>query len=150
MKLLKLEISEEASKFLVIGGLGYIIDVGLFNLLSLIQIESSGSSEPIVNKVISTSIAITFTYLGNSRWTFKKRTGRPEGINRISRYLAVNLIGMGIVLVFLATSRYVLGFESLLADNISANVFGTGAAMIFRFLANRYWVFTKSGGDGGI
>ena len=151
MKILKREISKEAGKYALVGSLGFVADVGLFNALSLYQISTQGQSDAIQNKILSTGFAILVTYLGNSRWTFRHRTGRAEGVHRISLYLAVNVIGMGISLVFLATSRYLLGFDSLLADNISGNILGNGTAVVFRFIANRYLVFPKAnGGDGGI
>jgi putative flippase GtrA len=130
-------------RYIAVGAVGYVIDTGLFNILSLFADLGFGEFNPIANKFISSIIAIAVTYLGNSRWTFRHRTGRPEGMGRVARYGLVNLIGFGIGLGSLGFSRYILGFESLLADNISANVFGVGLALVFRFLANRYWVFTK-------
>ena len=41
----------------------------------------------------------------------------------------------------MAISHYVLGFTSLLADNIAANVVGLVLGTAFRFLMYRYWVF---------
>lgn len=128
---------------MAVGAVGFTIDAGLFNLLSLYADLGFGELNPIVNKSISSILAITFTYIGNSRWTFRKRTGRPEGLGRISRYGVVNAVGFGIGLASLGVSRYVFGFDSLLADNISANVVGVALATVFRFLANRYWVFTN-------
>jgi putative flippase GtrA len=56
----------------------------------------------------------------------------------------VNTIGLILTIIPLYVSRYVLGFDSLLADNISANILGVGLALVFRFIANRVWVFTAS------
>lgn len=147
---MKLEISKEAAKYLVVGSIGFAIDVGLFNLISVVQLAQTGESTPIWNKALSVSLAVAFTYLGNSRWTFSKRTGRAEGFGRITRYVIVNLAGLLITLLPLYVSRYVLEFDSLVADNISGSILGTGLAVAFRFLANRHWVFLRSGGDGGI
>lgn len=143
MRILKRDISREALRYISVGAVGYTIDTGLFNLLSLYVDLGFGDLNPIVNKAVSSILAIAVTYIGNSRWTFKDRTGRPEGLGRISRYGLVNVVGFGIGLASLGVSRYILGFESLLADNISANVIGTALALVFRFMANRYWVFTK-------
>jgi putative flippase GtrA len=43
--------------------------------------------------------------------------------------------------ICLAISRYILGFDSILADNISSNVIGVGIGTIFRFWAYRTLVF---------
>lgn len=144
MRILKRDISREALRYIVVGAVGYTIDTGLFNLLSIYADLGFGDLNPIVNKAVSSILAITITYIGNSRWTFRQRTGRPEGIGRVARYGIVNLIGIGLGLASLGFSRYVLGFQSLLADNISANVIGVALALVFRFLANRFWVFTTA------
>lgn len=128
---------------MMVGAIGYGIDVLIFNALMLFAREASNPDEPFVSKIISSVVAVVFTYLANSRWTFRRRTGRAEGIGRAARYGTVNLIGILITLICLAFSRFVLGLDSLLADNISANLIGTTLAMIFRFIANRYWVFPK-------
>lgn len=144
VKLLKAELSREAIKYLIVGAVGYVIDTSLFNYFSLFVDFGAGEANPIVNKTISAVVAITVTYLANSRWTFRRRKGRPEGIRRILLYGAVNAAGLGLTLIPLAISRYVLGLESLIADNISANILGTGVATLFRFFAARRYVFPLS------
>lgn len=144
VRYLKQPLSQEAAKYLVVGSGGYVIDVGIFNALSVARIEGLIELSPVWAKVISVIVAVIFTYIANSRWTFRKRTGRPEGLGRISRYAVVNTIGLILTIIPLYVSRYVLGFDSLLADNISANIFGVGLALVFRFIANRVWVFTAS------
>lgn len=143
VKLLKAELSREAIKYLFVGAAGFVIDTSLFNYFSIFVDFGAGAANPVVNKTISAVAAITFTYLANSRWTFRKRRGRPEGPKRILLYGAVNAAGLGLTLLPLAISRYLLGFDSLLADNISANIVGTGLALVLRFVANRIWVFPK-------
>ncbi len=143
VKLLKAELSREAIKYLAVGAAGFVIDTSLFNFFSVFVDFGAGDLNPVVNKTVSAVLAITFTYLANSRWTFRRRKGRPEGIKRIFLYASVNAAGLGLTLLPLVISRYVLGFNSLLADNISANLIGTGLALVFRFVANRIWVFPK-------
>ena len=134
-------ILKEARRYTVVGATGYVVDVGIFNLLSISLQELELEYAPLFFKVIATVIAVVITYLLNSRWTFAHRTGRSEGIKRIFLYAIVNVVGLSIILLSLFTSRYILGFDSLLADNISANILGVGLAFIFRFLMNRKIVF---------
>lgn len=133
----------EASKFSTVGAMGYVVDVSLFNLFAIVGRTIFDYDEPFVAKISATTIAVIFTYVLNSRWTFRKRDGRPEGITRVLRYAGVNVVGLSITILALFVSRNILGFDSLLADNISANVVGVGLAMIFRFFANRKWVFIE-------
>ncbi len=143
MRILQKDISREALKYLAVGAIGYLIDVSIFNLLSWLESNWTNEDLPLLNKTISSLIAISFTYLANSRWTFRGRTGSKEGVARVLKYGVVNLLGLLITLIPLFVSRYVLGFDSLLADNISANIIGTGLALGFRFLMARRWVFIE-------
>ena len=137
------DLGQEALKYLIVGAGGFVIDVGLFNLLSISSSQGPLYLDPFSIKAISFTLAVTFTYVVNSHWTFRKRNARPEGVSRILRYSLVNVFGLLITLIPLYVSRNVLGFTSLLADNISANVIGVGLAVLFRFTASRLWVFKK-------
>ncbi len=53
---------------------------------------------------------------------------------------AIQVVGLGIGLLCLWISHYVLGFTSLVADNISSNIIRVGIATAFRFLVYRFWV----------
>jgi len=134
-------VRDYALKFGVVGLIGYGIDVGIFNLLRLGVIgEGTGIHTPIGAKIVSVSVAIVFNWLGNRYWTFRahRRTNR---VAEFVEYVLVSLGGMVIGLACLWISHYVLGFTSLLADNISGNVIGLGLGSLFRFVLYRYWVW---------
>lgn len=137
-------VIREAQKYLVVGSLGFLIDIGLFNLLSIALGPLDLLYGPIIFKSISASVAISFTYLGNSRWTFNTRLGREPGLRRVLLYGAINVIGLFLTVLPLYISRYVLGLESLLADNLAGNLIGVGLALAFRFIMNRKLVFLDS------
>lgn len=132
---------KEARRYTAVGAVGYLMDVGLFNLLSISLSGLDWEYGPLAFKTASTIIAVAMTYILNSRWTFAHRTGRAGGFKRVFLYAVVNAIGLSLILLSLFTSRYVLGFNSLLGDNISGNVIGVGLAFVFRFIMNRKWVF---------
>lgn len=134
-------MATEAFRFLIVGAIGYVIDVLIFNILMIVPNLSNGLGGPLLPKAFATLVAISFTYWANSSWTFKSRNGKSKSIRQFGQYFLVNIVGLLIILFSLTISHYVLGFQSLLADNISANIIGVGLATVFRFLANRYWVF---------
>lgn len=136
-----MSIRKEARRYLLVGGFGYVIDVGCFNLLSIALGSLDLFYGPVIYKIISATIAVSFTYVGNSRWTFRGRTGRDPGFQRILLYVFVNVIGLLVTVLPLYVSRYVLGFDSLLADNVSGNIIGVGLALAVRFYMNRNLVF---------
>lgn len=130
----------ELIKFGVVGGAGFIVDIGLFNLLQHGPVAVL-SGKPVTAKIISVSVAMIVTWLGNRLWTFsQKRTSTK--VREFVGFVVVNIGGMAIAVLCLWLSRYVFGFTSPLADNISANGVGLVLGMIFRYLAYKYLVFT--------
>ena len=92
-------------------------------------------------------LATIVAYLGNRFWTY--RTRRHQGYMReYVLFFVFNVIGLGIALLCLWFSHYVLGFTSILADNLSANVIGLGLSTLFRFWSYRTYVFPRLRKEG--
>lgn len=130
----------EFIKFCLIGGLNYIVDVGLYNILRF------GPGQLMRNQyllagVISVSVAIVVSWVINRQWTF---SGKSQGSRRreFILFLWVNIVGMGIALGCLYVSHAWIGFTSPQADNISKNVVGIVLGMLFRYLMYRYVIFS--------
>ncbi len=128
-------------KFGLVGLVALLVDIGLFNAIR--QLEGPVGEDsflPLIAKVCSVSVSTIVAWLGNRWWTFRS-TRRKRFLLELVEYALVALGGMAIAVGCLWISHYVLGFTSVLADNISANVIGLMLATAFRFLLNRYWVF---------
>lgn len=123
-------------KFGTVGALAYVVDVGLFNVLL------AATGKPLTSKTLSVLVATTVAYGGNRHWTFRHRD--RSGLRReYTLFAMLNGVGLAIALVCLATSHYLLGFTSPLADNIAANVVGLALGTTFRFWSYRRWVFRE-------
>jgi putative flippase GtrA len=135
------------ARFGVVGAIGFVIDTTIFTLLIVTVLSTEVVHEgPLIAKVISTTVAILFNWMGNRLWTFRAHRGRQllrEGIE----FGIVSLGGMAIGLGCLWVSHYVLGFTSELADVISSNVIGLGLGTLFRFTLYRAWVFAPHRGE---
>lgn len=137
-----------ALKFGVVGLIGLVIDVALFNALRLGVFGVDGWAQSALGaKTISTSVAIVFNWLGNRYWTFRKHR-RRNYLREFAEYVVVSLGGMAIALGCLWFSHHVLGLTSLVADNIASNVIGLGLGTLFRFVLYRYWVYGHHRADG--
>ena len=134
------KMRKELGKFGVIGLVAYIIDLTVFNLLRFAGGEGPLYDKPLTAKVLSVLVATTFAYFGNRNWTFKDRS-RSSFRRQYTLFFVFNAAGMIISLFCLWVSHYLLGFESALADNISANVIGLILGTIFRFWGYHNWVF---------
>lgn len=133
----------EVVKFGAVGGVAFVVDTGVFNLLLHTAVgESLGlDQKPLTAKTISVLIATVVAWLGNRYWTFRHR--RRASVRReFVLFGLMNAAGLAISLACLGFSRYILHLESPLADNISGNVIGLGLGTLFRFWAYRTFVFT--------
>jgi putative flippase GtrA len=126
----------ELMKFGVVGGVAYVVDVGVFNLVL------HATDKPLTSKTVSTVVATTVAYAGNRLWTFRHRS-RASLRREYVLFFVLNGVGLLISLACLAVSHYLLGFTSRLADNIAANGVGLALATTFRFWSYRRWVFRE-------
>ncbi|WP_231595147.1 GtrA family protein [Salinibacterium sp. SWN1162] len=133
----------QLSRFGLVGAVGVVIDVTIFNILRTTVLAPELLHEgPILAKIASTAVAIVANWLGNRYWTFR-RTTLQHPVQEGFKFALVSLGGIAIGLSCLVVSHYVLGYTSLLADNISSNVIGLALGTIFRFWGYRTWVFAE-------
>ncbi|WP_435298375.1 GtrA family protein [Timonella sp. A28] len=132
----------ELIKFGFVGGLGFIVDLGVFNLLQHGPLAPL-DGKPVTAKIFSVSVAMVVTWLGNRLWTFSKHRTATR-VREFVGFVIVNIGGMAIAVLCLWISNYVLGFTSPLADNISANGIGLFLGTAFRYFAYKYLIFTGS------
>lgn len=132
----------ELMKFGSVGALAYIVNLGLFNLLVHFPI-SPLDDRPVTGSLLAGIVSILVAYFGNRFWTWKDRPRRAMS-REIALFFIINGIGILMSATVLFVSRYILGFQSALADNIAANVIGIGLGTIFRFWSYRVWVFPRT------
>ncbi len=127
----------EVMRFAVIGLAAYLTDVAVFNLLLL-----GADVPPGWSKVLSSVVAIAVAFLGSRHYTWRdRRTDSPW--REYAMFVVFSVLAAGIQLACLLVSHHLLGLESALADNVSANVIGMGLATVFRFWTFRTYVFPE-------
>jgi putative flippase GtrA len=130
------DLLSEASKFGAVGVVNLALDISVFNLLRVAVV----SEKPLTAKAISMSLAATSSYFMNRHWTWRDRA--RTGVRReYVLFMVLSAVGLGLTETCLAISHYVLGFHSVLADNIAANGVGLVVGMVWRFWSFRQWVF---------
>lgn len=133
----------EIARFLSVGGVAFVVDLGLFNLLRF----GPGhllEAKPITAKIISLAAATLVSWIGNRHWTFSEHRTARRG-RELVVFAAIN-VGCAVVPVgTLAFSHYVLGLTTPLADNV-ATVIGIAIGTVLRYVGYKRWVFTGSGG----
>jgi putative flippase GtrA len=135
-------LGKEATGFMAAGALGLVVDIGGFNALVHLGDDALLDQQPLVAKTISLVAGTSVAYFGNRFWTYRDRP-RGRMAREYTLYMALSSVALGIALVCLAVSRYVMGLTSTAADNISANVIGLALGSLFRFLSYRRYVFPQ-------
>ena len=139
-------VYREMLKFGAVGAVAFVVDVGLFNLLTTdLWIGSGGGpldGHEKLAKVISASTATVVAWLGNRYWSFRHRRQASRSREFLT-FVLMNVVATGIAVLCLAVSHDLLGYTSRLADNLSGNVIGIGLGTLFRFWAYRTFVFTE-------
>lgn len=126
----------EIIRFLIVGGMNYIVDVSIFNLLRATIL----AAQPVSAKVISVIIATLFSWIMNRSWTFKKRNKRPL-LHEFIGFMAINALGLLPPIICLWISHYFMQLTSQLADNISANIIGVALGTLLRYVGYSQIVF---------
>ena len=130
---------KELATFGAVGGIAFVVDVGVYNLLRSTLLDD----KPIGAKVLSVVVATVVAWLGNRYLTF--REGRNQAVVREAvTFGLVNVGGLLVASACLFVSHYLLGFTSQLADNVAANGVGLVLGTVFRYLAYRHLVFRGS------
>lgn len=132
-------------KFLVVGGIVFLLDAAMYNLLVFWDPSEGWGhgalfAHPITAKVITIAAASVLTYLGNRLWTFGDRP-TPGTSRSVIAFIVVNILASALQLGCLGFSRYVLGLDSLLADNISGTLIGQAVSTSFRYVTYGRFVF---------
>ena len=121
-------------KFNAVGILNTGVDFVVYTLLTALGMSL------VPAQVISYGCGMLNSYLFNSRWTFKDRVFT---VGKGMRFVAVNLVSLGVSIGILTLCKNWWGIEGALAKLISVPF-----SLTVNFIGSRLFVF-KDRGDGG-
>ena len=132
----------QLAKFILVGGLNFLIDMGVLNFLIFATGISTGITQSGF-KAVSFLLAMLNSYLGNKYWTFKRTT--QEGVfQEFLQFLIVSVIGFAFNLtidyVFVNTVGPLGGMALKTWAQFSAFV-AAALAMVWNFLGYKFIVF---------
>jgi putative flippase GtrA len=116
-------------KFGLVGGSGYLINLGVFAVLS-----GNLGVHHVAAAVGAFCVAVTSNFLWNRHWTFAAGNG-PAGF-QAARFFAVSLAALGLNLVVLQAL-----VSSQAVGDLTAQAIAVAVAMPFNFLGNKLWTF---------
>ncbi len=120
--------------FLVVGGIGFLVDAGVLQLLLVAGLGAFGA------RAVSVLIALTVTWYLNRRFVFKTG-GHNRKKAEYGRHLAsqsfgalINFCVYGIVLLLVPSLHPLIALAA-----------GSAVALIVNYLMAKYWTFQKDG-----
>jgi putative flippase GtrA len=139
-------IGGEAVKFSAVNVVATVVAIVLFNALvhGLPMLYSPGPLHgyPVLSYFIANCVGMVISFYGSSRYAFKHRM--PSGpAGGAVNYAIINVASFVIPMACLWVTRNVFDWDSVIADNVSANIVGAVLGMFFRFWAFRRFVFKR-------
>jgi putative flippase GtrA len=116
-------------KFGLVGASGYLINLGVFAILT----GNLGIHHAIA-AVGAFCVAVTNNFLWNRHWTFGPGDGSASF--QAARFFAVSLAALGLNLVVLEAL-----VSSQAVGDLTAQAIAVAVAMPFNFLGNKLWTF---------
>lgn len=127
-------------RFVMVGGTNTVIDfVILFGLVNLIAMPDYYAN------IISTSVALVFSFFANKTFTFKD--GSKITKNKMATFLIITLIGLWIIQpIIIAVVKLVIGNAIVDANIILliGKLIATCVTLVWNYLLYRKFVFAKS------
>lgn len=127
------------SRFLIVGAISTLIEVGVFNLL----VYAMGV-DVVWAKIIASLVALVNAYVGNREWTFRHRDRRGR-VNEMILFGLVNAActGLGALLLWLGVEAVSAGLGRAagpVAVNV-VNLISIAIVVVVRFLLYHGLVF---------
>jgi putative flippase GtrA len=134
-------------RFMAVGTIGAVIDLGTFNLLSSIF-----SVPALYAQAVSFSLAVVSNFLWNRFWTYPDSRNKPV-VSQLGQFLIVSVIGLTVrTLIFdRLQDALIWAAGQVVPKNffLSATVIGHNLSlgivivviMLWNFFVNRYWTY---------
>ena len=140
----RIPVVYQLTKFALVGGQNFLIDLGILNLL----IAASGVSEGFaasVWKAIAFLVAVSSSFFWNKFWTFRSLSTERAGA-QFAEFLVVSGIGLGINVAVFAFINDGLGPQGGASPELWASAAAVGAAvagLAWNFVGYKFIVFRR-------
>lgn len=144
----------QLAKFGLVGGLNFLIDLGVLNLLIFATDISTGFYANVF-KAVSFLVAVTSSFLWNKFWTFRSLSVEHVG-KQFLEFFIVSAVGMAVNVGIFALVNDVIGAQAPLVRALTgqagidaktwASVSAAGAAVVglgWNFIGYKFIVFRR-------
>ena len=138
-------LGEEVVTFSAVNVVATAVAVLLFNTL-VHGVPEHGPGPlhgfPVLTYFLANTVGMLISFYGSRRYAFRHRLPTGPG-GGLLNYAIVNFASFVIPMACLWVSRNIFDWDTVIADNVAANVIGAVLATLARFWAFRRFVFKR-------
>lgn len=127
-------------RFVLVGGTNTAIDFGI-----LFGLTNFASLSIFYSNIISTSIALTFSFFANKKFTFKDNS--PKTKTQLFRFLAITLFGLWVMQPIIIAITDVIFFQSVGKNNtmlLAGKLLASCFTLFWNYFMYKKFVFISS------
>ncbi len=127
-KLLENKLIRQILRFGIVGGLAFLIDYGIFTILSqFLHVHY------LVASIISFSISVIFNYILSIKWVFD--VTKKQDAKDFALFIILSVIGLGINSLIMYISVDLMHIHELIAKIIA-----TAIVMVYNFISRKIFI----------
>lgn len=131
----------ELLRFGAVGGLAFVVDLGVLNLVYFAWKTPIAHDQKVVTaNILAAVVATLVSWVGNRLWAFSHRRARHPA-SELAIFALVNGVALAERAAAAAIGAYVLHATSQTGINVAA-IIGIGIGTITRYAGYRRFVFT--------
>ena len=131
----------ELLRFGAVGGLAFVVDLGVLNLVYFAWKTPIAHDQKVVTaNILAAVVATLVSWVGNRLWAFSHRRARHP-VSELAIFALVNGVALAERAAAAAIGAYVLHATSQTGINVAA-IIGIGIGTITRYAGYRRFVFT--------
>lgn len=117
------KLIKQLLKFGVVGGIAFVIDYGLFALLTFLGMHY------LLAQLFSFSVSLAFNYWASIKWVFDAKKQTPK---EITIFIVLSVIGLGINELLLY-----IGVDKLHYHELIVKLIATFIVMVYNFVTRK-------------
>ncbi|HUS49331.1 MAG TPA: GtrA family protein [Candidatus Paceibacterota bacterium] len=132
MKIIKLKITKEFARFVVVGVINTLIHLSVLYILT-----EFFSVYYILSSLLAFLVAVTNSFIMNTLWTFK-RDIKHKTITRYGKFFLISIISSFSNLFFLYLFTELFGIWYMFSQIIAI-----GLTLMMNFIGYKFWIFKE-------
>jgi len=140
----RLDVAYQFSKFLLVGGSNFLVDLAVLNLFIALTVITQGFYAAVF-KAVSFLVAMSWSFVWNKFWTFRSASIHRAPI-QFAEFFAVSVVGILINVGTFAFTNSVVGPQAGIDQRTWASVSAAAAAvagLLWNFLGYKFLVFRR-------